>query len=97
MMTLDTDITASIIPTVVSSSIDPTVNTVIIRNYSKFSPSEGIVAGVMLFNSSSQLVKTAQIPITGSLWQNWPANQTAEQDNQYIMNIVLNTLGFTAA
>lgn len=95
-MPLQNEISASVVPKVYNvGTFDNIVCTIKIRGYSQFDPFSGITAQVCLYNASSQIIRMVQVRITGDDWQNWPASNTPEEDNTYIMNVVLNKLGFT--
>jgi hypothetical protein len=86
--------TISVVPSPITSSIDQNVAKVRINGFSQFDPHTGITAQVTLLNSANQIIKPAQIRISGDAWQNWPCGQTQEQDN--VRNIILAQLGLTA-
>lgn len=95
-MPLQNEISASIVPqSYTLNTFDNVVTTVKIRGYSQFDPFSGVTAQVCLYNVSNQIIKMLQIRITGDDWQNWPASNTPEEDNIYVMNVILNKLGFT--
>jgi hypothetical protein len=88
--------TIAVNPTQVTSSLDTTVTAIRINGYGQFDPNAGVTAQVALFNSQNQLIKPTQVRITGDDWQNWPTNQTADQDNAYVTGVILRQLGLTA-
>lgn len=95
-MVLQNEISASIVPKVYNlNTFDNVVSTVKIRGYSQFNPFSGVTAQVCLYNASNQIIKMLQVRITGNDWQNWPAFETPEEDDNYVMNIILNNLGFS--
>lgn len=84
-------------PTQLTSTLDTIITTIRINGFGQFDPYTGVTAQVGLFNSKNQLIKPTQVRITGDDWQNWPTNQTPDQDNTYVTNVILNKLGLTAS
>lgn len=95
-MPLQNEISASVVPQAYTlNTFDNVVTTIKVRGYSQFDPFSGVTAQVCLYNVSNQIIKMMQIRITGDDWQNWPASNTPEEDNNYVMGVILNKLGYT--
>lgn len=67
------------------------VDTLCISSFTNFDYSQGVNATVKAL-SKNKLRTYLSVPITGSLWQNWPNNQTETEDTQYLVNCVCTTL-----
>lgn len=90
------EINVSVVPQeYISNGFDNVVTNVQIQGYNEFDPFSGVTVQVVLFNASNQIVKVAQVRITGNDWQNWPATENPEEDTNYVINVVMNALGFT--
>jgi hypothetical protein len=96
-MPMQEEVTTNVTPKSYTNGLDTTVTSVKIRGYSQFDPHDGVTAMVVLFNSANKIVSTTQVRITGADYQNWPVNQTKEEDTAYATTIILNKLGFTVS
>lgn len=96
IMPVPNEVTIPIAPKTYSNGQDNTVTSISIRGYTQFDPNTGVTCMVSMFNTSNQIVANTQVRITDNDWQNWPTNQTEDQDNAYVQSIVLRILGFSA-
>jgi len=96
IMPVPNEVTIPIAPKTYSNGQDNTVTSISIRGYTQFDPNTGVTCMVSMFNTSNQIVANTQVRITDGDWQNWPTNQTEDQDNAYVQSVVLRILGFSA-
>lgn len=74
----------------------PTVNLNVSRidiGFSDFDPYDGVSLLCTLFNASNRIIDRESVSLTGEDWQNWPASETREDDENYVKNVVLTRLG----
>ena len=96
IMPVPNEVIIPIAPKTYSNGQDNTVTSISIRGYTQFDPNTGVTCMVSMFNTSNQIVANTQVRITDGDWQNWPTNQTEDQDNAYVQSVVLRILGFSA-
>lgn len=63
-------------------------------NFDLMGPLRGPCLWVEMFNTEGELFDGTWVKIDGDDWQNWPCNQTNEQDYEYLSSVVLRKLGF---
>lgn len=66
-------------------------------DFNAFDPHEGIKFAVVMKNPAGIVIDKTYTSLTGDDWQDWPPEQTAGDDYNYVKNVVLNNLGYTEA
>lgn len=61
-------------------------------NFDFMGPLRGPCLWVEMFNSNGTPFDAQYVRIDGPDWQNWPCDQTDEEDYEYISNVILNRL-----
>jgi len=64
-------------------------------DFNQFDPHEGIRFSVVMKNPEGLTLDRTYTNLTGDDWQNWPSEQTAGDDYDYVKNVVLTNLGYT--
>jgi len=63
-----------------------------LSNFDLMGPLRGPCLWVEMLNPSGFSFDGTYVKIDGDDWQNWPCNQTEEEDYEYISNVILNRL-----
>jgi hypothetical protein len=66
-------------------------------DFNEFDPHNGIKFSVVLKNPQDLTLDRVYTCMYGDDWQNWPSEQTAEADYNYVKKVVLENLGYTEA
>ena len=66
-------------------------------DFNAFDPHEGVKFSVMMKNSADLVLDRTYTNLAGDDWQDWPSEQTAEADYNYVKKVVLENLGYTEA
>ena len=66
-------------------------------DFSTFDPHDGIKFSVVMKNPAGLVIDKTFTNLAGDNWQDWPPEQTAGDDYNYVKNVVLNNLGYTEA
>jgi len=66
-------------------------------DFSTFDPHDGIKFSVVMKNPASLVIDKTYTNLAGDDWQNWPPEQTAGDDYNYVKKVVLENLGYTEA
>ena len=64
-------------------------------DFNQFDPHEGIRFSVVMKNPEGLTLDRTYTNLAGDDWQNWPSEQTAGDDYDYVKNVVLTNLGYT--
>ncbi len=65
----------------------------ILSNFDFMGPLRGPCLWVEMFNPIGTPFDGQYVRIDGDAWQNWPCDQTEEEDYKYLSNIILSKLG----
>ena len=66
-------------------------------DFNDFDPHNGIKFSVVLKNPQDLSLDRTYTCMYGDDWQDWPSEQTAEADYNYVKKVVLDNLGYTEA
>jgi hypothetical protein len=66
-------------------------------DFNAFDPHEGIRFSVVMKNPAGLVLDKTFTNLAGDDWQDWPPEQTATADYDYVKNVVLENLGYTQA
>lgn len=66
-------------------------------DFSAFDPHEGVKFSVVMKNPAGLVIDKTYTNLAGDDWQDWPPEQTAQADYDYVKNVVLSNLGYTEA
>jgi hypothetical protein len=66
-------------------------------DFNDFDPHNGIKFSVVLKNPQDLTLDRVYTCMYGDDWQDWPSEQTAEADYNYVKKVVLENLGYTEA
>ena len=66
-------------------------------DFNAFDPHDGIKFSVVMKNPASLVIDKTYTNLAGDDWQNWPPEQTAGDDYNYVKKVVLENLGYTEA
>jgi hypothetical protein len=66
-------------------------------DFNDFDPHNGIKFSVVLKNPQDLSLDRAYTCMYGDDWQDWPSEQTAQADYNYVKKVVLDNLGYTEA
>jgi len=66
-------------------------------DFNEFDPHNGIKFSVVLKNPQDLSLDRTYTCMYGDDWQDWPSEQTAEADYNYVKKVVLDNLGYTEA
>jgi hypothetical protein len=66
-------------------------------DFNAFDPHEGVRFSVVMKNPAGIVIDKTYTNLAGDDWQDWPPEQTAEADYDYVKNVVLSNLGYTQA
>lgn len=66
-------------------------------DFSAFDPHDGVQFAVVMKNPAGLVIDKTYTNLAGEDWQDWPPEQTAGADYNYVKNVVLNNLGYTEA
>jgi hypothetical protein len=66
-------------------------------DFNDFDPHNGIKFSVVLKNPQDLSLDRTYTCMYGDDWQNWPSEQTAQADYNYVKKVVLDNLGYTEA
>ena len=65
----------------------------VLSNFDFMGPLRGPCLWVEMFNPEGKSFDGQHVRVDGADWQNWPCDQTAEQDYEYISNVILRKIG----
>jgi hypothetical protein len=63
-------------------------------NFDLMGPLRGPCLWVEMFNTKGEMFDGTWVKVDGDDWQNWPCDQTEEQDYEYLSSVVLKKLNF---
>jgi hypothetical protein len=66
-------------------------------DFNAFDPHEGVKFSVVMKNPADLVLDRTYTNLAGDDWQDWPPEQTATADYDYVKNVVLENLGYTQA
>ncbi len=66
-------------------------------DFNAFDPHEGVKFSVVMKNPAGLVIDKTYTNLAGDDWQDWPPEQTAQADYDYVKNVVLGNLGYTEA
>ena len=66
-------------------------------DFNQFDPHEGIKFSVVMKNPQDLTLDRVYTCMYGNDWQDWPSEQTAQADYNYVKKVVLDNLGYTEA
>ena len=66
-------------------------------DFNEFDPHDGIKFSVVLKNPQDLSLDRTYTCMYGDDWQDWPSEQTAQADYNYVKKVVLDNLGYTEA
>jgi hypothetical protein len=66
-------------------------------DFNAFDPHDGIRFSVVMKNPEGLVLDKTFTNLAGDDWQDWPPEQTAAADYNYVKNVVLQNLGYTEA
>jgi hypothetical protein len=66
-------------------------------DFNQFDPHEGVRFSVVMKNPEGLTLDRTYTNLAGEDWQDWPPEQTAQADYDYVKNVVLSNLGYTEA
>lgn len=66
-------------------------------DFNAFDPHEGVRFAVVMKNPAGLVIDKAYTNLAGDDWQDWPPEQTAQADYNYVKKVVLENLGYTEA
>lgn len=66
-------------------------------DFNAFDPHEGVKFSVVMKNPAGLVLDKTFTNLAGDDWQDWPPEQTATADYDYVKNVVLENLGYTQA
>jgi hypothetical protein len=66
-------------------------------DFNAFDPHEGVKFSVVMKNPADLVLDRTYTNLAGDDWQDWPPEQTAQADYDYVKNVVLENLGYTEA
>ena len=66
-------------------------------DFNEFDPHNGIKFSVVLKNPQDLSLDRTYTCMYGDDWQDWPSEQTAQADYNYVKKVVLDNLGYTEA
>ena len=66
-------------------------------DFNQFDPHEGIKFSVVMKNPQDLTLDRVYTCMYGDDWQDWPSEQTAQADYNYVKKVVLDNLGYTEA
>lgn len=66
-------------------------------DFNAFDPHEGVKFSVVMKNPAGLVIDKTYTNLAGDDWQDWPPEQTAQADYDYVKNVVLVNLGYTEA
>jgi hypothetical protein len=66
-------------------------------DFNAFDPHEGVRFSVVMKNPADLVLDRTYTNLAGDDWQDWPPEQTAQADYNYVKKVVLDNLGYTEA
>jgi hypothetical protein len=63
-------------------------------NFDLMGPLRGPCLWVEMFNTKGEMFDGTWVKVDGDDWQNWPCDQTEEQDYEYLSSVILKKLNF---
>lgn len=66
-------------------------------DFNAFDPHDGVKFSVVMKNPAGLVIDKTYTNLAGEDWQDWPPEQTAQADYDYVKNVVLSNLGYTEA
>lgn len=66
-------------------------------DFNAFDPRDGVKFSVIMKNPAGLVIDKTYTNLAGEDWQDWPPEQTAQSDYDYVKNVVLSNLGYTEA
>lgn len=66
-------------------------------DFSAFDPHQGVQFAVVMKNPAGLVIDKTYTNLAGEDWQDWPPEQTAQADYDYVKKVVLENLGYTEA
>lgn len=66
-------------------------------DFNAFDPHDGVKFSVVMKNPAGLVIDKTYTNLAGDDWQDWPPEQTAQADYDYVKNVVLGNLGYTEA
>ena len=66
-------------------------------DFNAFDPHEGVKFSVVMKNPAGLVLDKTFTNLAGDDWQDWPPEQTATADYDYVKNVILENLGYTQA